>query len=232
MWAVHLTGPMGPFPEPCAQHTPCSSTSTQGRSGPAGLSAFPHQVPRCERELADGISLPTDTWSYTGSSLALETGRTGSPRCKGEGRIPNRRLTVVASDRTGREAPLCAAGWFALLTSCYLCNWSSRRRCLIKPIQALIQSSFQPPSPAGRQQWRHEPDGGGRACPQAPLGGGCSLEAGGPSHTGPLPPCLWFSGNRLAEKRGHRTCGLLCPSASLVHYRQSTANPPPSAGGC
>lgn len=34
------------------------------------------------------------------------------------------------------------------------------------------------------------------------------LEAGGPSHTGPLPPCLWFSGNRLAEK-GHRACGLL-----------------------
>lgn len=186
MWAMHLTGPMGPFPEPCAQHTPCSSTSTQGRSGPAGLSAFPHQVPRCE-SWQMVISLPTDTWSYTGSSLALETGRTGSPRCKGEGRIPNRRLTVLAPDGTGREAPLCAAGWFALLTSCYLCNWSSRRRCLIKPIQALIQSFFQPPSPAGRQPWRHEPDGGGRACPQAPLCGGCTLRQEAPVTQAPCP---------------------------------------------
>ena len=127
------------------------------------------------------------TWSYTGSSLALETGRTGSPRCKGEGRIPNRRLTVLAPDGTGREAPLCAAGWFALLTSCYLCNWSSRRRCLIKPIQALIQSFFQPPSPAGRQPWRHEPDGGGRACPQAPLCGGCTSRQEAPVTQAPCP---------------------------------------------
>lgn len=168
------------------------------------------------------------TWSYTGSSLALETGRTGSPRCKGEGRIPNRRLTVLAPDGTGREAPLCAAGWFALLTSCYLCNWSSRRRCLIKPIQALIQSFFQPPSPAGRQPWRHEPDGGGRACPQAPLCGGCTLRQEAPVTQAPCPLASGSAGTGWLRRDTEPADS--SPSASLVHYRQSTANPPPSAG--
>ena len=63
---------------------------------------------------------------------------------------------MVAPDGTGCGALLYAPGWFALLTSPVTCGTDQAEgTVLMNSIQALMGSSFQPPSPAGSRGGRN-----------------------------------------------------------------------------